>query len=266
MKRILRICCMMLLAAFLLPLTAQADVIYEPFDSFYMQHMNECTYVARRYTAKGPNGTVTIYASPAEPEVKKTYDNGTVLDVSYSYQADDGVIWACCDNWDDGSTGWVPMEYLELIYDGKSFEEEYGDKFVPVEKALDVSTLEDGAIYFWVYPGSKEFIQGPVGIDRGPGLHTSYTDEYGYEWGQCGYFMGIKGHWINLDNPTADYETLYPDVQEETAPMETAPLATEQVEEIKPAGNHEKLTVILAVTAVVAITAVLLVILKKKQK
>ena len=214
----------------------------------------------------GPNGDVTLYTSPEDASVVKTYPNGTVLDVSYSYQADDGVIWACCDNWDDGSTGWVPMEYLELIYDGKSFEEEYGDKFVPVEKTLDVSTLEDGAIYFWVYPGSKEFIQGPVGIDRGPGLHTSYTDEYGYEWGQCGYFMGIKGHWINLDNPPADYETLYPDVQEETAPMETAPLATEQVEEIKPAGNHEKLTVILAVTAVVAITAVLLVILKTKQK
>lgn len=266
MKRMMRFCCMMLLVAFLLPLTVQADVIYEPFDSFYMQHASECTYVARRYTAKGPNGTVTIYVSPSDPEVKKTYDNGTVLDVSYSYQAEDGVLWACCDNWDDGVTGWLPMEYLELIYDGKSFEEEYGEKFIPLEKELDVSALEGASIYFWVYPGSKEFIQGPVGIDRGPSFHASYTDEYGYEWGQCGYFRGIKGHWINLDNPTADYETLYPDLPEETVIPETEPVSTEFVEEIKPAGNGEKLVVILAVAAVVAATAVMLIILKKKQK
>ena len=257
---------MMLLAAFLLPLTAQADVIYEPFDSFYEQHRSECTYVARRFTAKGPNGNVTLYTSPKDSSVEATYVNGTVLDVSYSYQGEDGGLWACCDNWEDGTTGWLPMEYLELIYDGKSFEEEHGDKFVPVEKELDVSALGDGTIYFWVYPGSKEYIQGPAGIERGPSFHTGYTDEYGYEWGQCGYFMGLKGHWINLNNPTADYETLYPDVQEGSDPPETEPYSTEQVEEIKPAGNHEKLTVILAVTAVVAITAVLLVILKKKQK
>ena len=94
MKRILRICCMMLLAAFLLPLTAQADVIYEPFDSFYEQHRRECTYIARNFTAMGPNGDVTLYTSPEDASVVKTYPNGTVLDVSYSYQADDGVIWA----------------------------------------------------------------------------------------------------------------------------------------------------------------------------
>lgn len=266
MKRMMRICCMLLLAAFLLPMTVQADVIYEPFDSFYEEHRRECTYVGRSYTANGLNGDITLYASPVDPKVEKTYANGTALYVSYTYQAADGILWGCCDDWDNNVTGWAPMEYLELIYDGKSFEEEYGDKFIPVEKELDVSALEGASIYFWVYPGSKEFIQGPVGIDRGPSLHTSYTDEYGYEWGQCGYFRGIKGHWVNLNNPTADYETLFPDLPEETIPAETESPATERVDEIKPSGNDEKMTVILAVAAVVAITAVMLVLLKKKQK
>lgn len=266
MKRMMRICCMLLLVVFLLPLIAQADVIYEPFDSFYEQHRRECTYVARRYTAKGPNGDVTLYTSPEDSNVEKIYANGTVLDVSYSYQAEDGVLWACCDNWDDGVTGWIPMAYLELIYDGKSFTEEYGDKFVPVQMSLDTSNLDGKEICFWVYPGSAEYIQVPVGEDYSPEFFNTFTDDHGYEWGQCGYFRGIKGHWINLNDPTADYQTLYPDMPEETAPAETEAAATEQVEEIKPAGNGEKLVVILAVTAVVVATAVMLIVLKKKQK
>ena len=118
MKRMMRICCVMLLVAFLLPLTVQADVIYEPFDSFYMQHASECTYVARRYTAKGPNGTVTIYVSPSDPEVKKTYDNGTVLDVSYSYQAGDGAKYEralSSRNKFRYSIGVIPMQLLNCF-------------------------------------------------------------------------------------------------------------------------------------------------------
>ena len=266
MKRMMRICCVMLLVTFLLPLTARADVIYEPFDNFYMENRDKCTYVSRGYTCKGPNGTATLYKSPVDPETVKTYDNGTVLDVSYSYQADDGVLWACCDNWEDGVTGWVPMDYLELIYDGKSFEEEYGHKFVPAEMSLDTSNLGGKEIYFWVYPGSRDYLLGPLGEDYEPSIFNTYTDENGYEWGQCGYYFGIKYHWINLNNPTADFETLYPNMPEETVPPETEPAATERVEEIKPAGNGEKLVVILAVAAVVASTAVMLIILKKKQK
>ena len=265
MKRIMRICCMLLLVASLLPLSVRADVIYEPFDSFYEQHRRECTYVSRNYTASGPNGNVTLYESPLDPKEEKIYDNGTVLSVSYSYEAVNGVIWACCDNWEDGTTGWVPMEYLELIYDGKSFAEEFGDRFVAVEMNFDISSLNGEAIYFWEYPGCKEPFQGPSGVDNGPTLINTYRDEMGYEWGQCGYYFGIKGHWINLNDPTADYETLYPNQPEETETPETEPAATEQVEEIKPAGNGEKLTVILAVTAVVAVTAVMLVALKKKK-
>ena len=265
MKRIMRFVCMLLLAAFLLPVTVHADVIYEPFDSFYEQHRQECTYISRNYTAAGPNGTVTLYESPVDPEVEKTYDNGTVLSVSYSYEANDGAVWACCDNWDDGSTGWVPMEYLELIYDGKSFAEEYGEKFVPVQVAFEAEELTGKTIYFWEYPGSKDYITVEISADYRPGFQESYTDENGVEWLRCGYFMGIRGMWVNLHNPTADYETLYPNQPEETETPETEPAATEYVEEIKPADNNEKLIVTLAVAAVVVVTAVMLVMLKKKK-
>lgn len=264
MKRIGIFCCVLLLLA-LLPVTAHADVIYEPFDSFYEAHRGECTYVGRSYTATAPNGTLTLYGSPEDPGVEKAYPNGTALYVSYTYQAADGVLWACCDKWDEDVTGWAPMEYLELIYDGISFEEEYGDQFVPVQVTLAAEEWAGKEVYFWQYPGSSTYILMPMEADYLPDFQTSYTDSDGAQWVRCSYYMGIKGYWVNLNDPTADYETLFPDAAEETVPTETEPAPTAMVEEIKPAGNGLKLTVTAAVAAVVIVTAALLIVLKKKR-
>ena len=43
----------------------QADVIWEPENSFYKMHAEECVYHNRNYIANGPDGQVTIYKSPA---------------------------------------------------------------------------------------------------------------------------------------------------------------------------------------------------------
>lgn len=263
MKRNLSIIFLILLVgALVLPMTARADLIYEPRDSFYEENREDCDYVGRSYTAKGPNGDVTIYESPVSPAEEGKAANGTALYVSYTYQDSAGILWACCDLWDDELTGWVPMDYLELIYDGISFEEEYGDQFVSVEIMLEAS---DETVYFWEYPGSRDYIAMPIRGDNGPYFQTSYTDADGNQWARCSYYMGIKGYWVNLSNATADYETLFPDVPEETVPPETQPAATERVEEIVPGGGNLQLVLILAVAAVVAVTALLIVRLKKKQ-
>ena len=265
MKKFTKICCILLLAALLFPMTVRADVIYEPFDNFYEEHRGECTYVGRSYTASGPNGTVTLYESPTNPGVEKVYPNETALYVSYTYQTGDGVLWGCCDKWDDDVTGWAPMEYLELIYDGISFAEEYGDQFVQTQIVMETEEEAGETIYFWEYPGSRDYIDVTITKDYAPEFQTSYTDADGNEWVRCSYYMGIKGYWVNLNNATADYETLFHDAPEETAPAETEAPATEKVAEIVPAGTNLKLTVTLAVAAVVIATAALLVALKKKK-
>ena len=258
------IICVILTAALLLPVTAQADVIYEPFDSFYEAHRRECTYVGRSFTTNGPNGTVTLYTSPMDPGVEAEYSNDMALYVSYTYETADGVLWACCDNWDENVTGWAPMEYLELVYDGQSFAEDYGDQFVPVQSSLNSAELTGKKVYFREYPGSADCIEVEMSADYRPEFYESYTDASGREWGHCGYFMGIKSRWINLSDPTADYETLFP-MPEVTVPAETEPAPTEIVGEIKPAGSSLMLMVTAAVAAVVVVTAVLLVVLKKKK-
>lgn len=265
MKKYVMICCMLLLVLMLLPVTAQADVIYEPFDDFYFSHRGECEYVNRAFTAAGPNGTVTLYVDPLNPAQEKTYPNGTVFTVSYTYESAKGIQWGCCDMWEDGVTGWAPMEYLELIYDGRSFEEEFGDKFVPVYESLDASLLTEQTICFWQYPGSEVTITVEAGEDYLLELYNIYTDDHGNRWGQCGYYFGIKNYWINLDDPSAEPEMVQPTEQEETSP-ETRPVpSAEPVEEIKPAGDSVITVLVIAVASVMAVTAVLLILLKKKR-
>ena len=265
MKKLTRVLCVLILILFLFPMTAKADVIYEPRDSFYEEHREECTYIGRSYTADGPNGTVTLYTSPENSGLEKTCPNGTVLYVSYTYQSADGVLWGCCDYWDEDVTGWVPMEYLELIYDEQSFSEEYADRFESVELTLDDPELTNETVRFWSYPGSRDYVEVPMAESNRPAFQLAYTDESGMQWVRCGYYMGIKGHWINLNNPTADYETLFPDAVEETVPAETEASGTEKVDEIVPGGGNQVLLLGLAVGAVVVVTAALLIALKKKK-
>ena len=265
MKNILKFCCIMLLIILMLPVSARADVIYEPFDDFYMTNRDVCTYEGRGYLTAGPNGMVILYESPINSGVKKTYDNGTALYVSYIYQAEGGVQWACCDNWDDNITGWVPMEYLELIYDSESFAEEYGADFIPVQISLDTVELAGQTVYFWDYPGSENYIEVTLPGDYGPEFYESYTDASGRVWVHCGYFRGIKNKWVNLNEPTATYADMFP-MPVETTTAETETIPPEHVEEIVPATGNLKLVVSVAVVAIVLITAALLVLLKKKIK
>lgn len=271
MKRVLKWMGTLLLAALLVwPLPVRADVIYEPMDSFYEMHRNDCVYVGRSYTANGPNGTVTVYESPESDEVEAVLQNGETVYISYTYSAD-GVNWGCCDEWNAQITGWVPMDYLELIYDGISFSEEYGDQFVDVNGTLG-GAYQGKTIYLWQYPGSKEYgtFDWSGGGDYSLNYSEEYTDAEGNRWGWCAYFMGYKGYWINLDDPTANYETLFPERTEETQPRtETPESNSAAVDEIVPKTPQSERTVkrivIAAVAAVVAVTCVLLFCLKRKK-
>ena len=42
------------------PKDVHADVIWEPEDSFYKMHADDCVYHNRYYIANGPDGKVTV--------------------------------------------------------------------------------------------------------------------------------------------------------------------------------------------------------------
>lgn len=188
-------------------LTVKADVLIEPIDSFYEEHSSECTYVGRSFIANGPDGKVIVYKSPQLPEVVDTWENGREVYIQFSYEDKDGVLWGIYEDY-AGTTGWMPMDYMALIYDSISFQEEYEDQIRDEIGSLD-EIYQDEELMFWKYPGSEEY-QSIQASDYLPDYRWVYEDENGKLWGQVGYYFGIREVWLYLEDPTASYSEIYP--------------------------------------------------------
>lgn len=246
---------------FALALTAHADVIYMPVDTFFDSHMGDCEYVNRSYIANGPGGKVTFYTSPENSTLEGTVPNGEYVYVSYIYTAPDGLRWGCAELWDDWKTtldGWVPMDYLVKIYNSTDFWNEFGDRITDEGGMLSPSAEP---VYFWSYPGS-ESMEADMALEEEylPEYWGTFVDDAGRKWGYIGYYMGIRDCWVCLDALTADYDTLYA----HHAPQAVTEYEiTEPGEEIKPAGIPAG-AALLAVGAVALLSGGLLVWLKKK--
>lgn len=268
MKRIGSFLLFLVLIALVCPLTAQADVIYEPDDNFYQNHYENCTYVNRNFTANGPSGTVTVYKSPESSRVIWTMNNGEAINISYIYTDSEGIQWGICEDWENNLTGWAPMAYLEVIYDNISFWEDYGELLLDEEGQLS-SEYAGQTIYYWSYPGSETGYTLPLSDFEDtylPGYDTVYRDDLGRTWGYISYYFGLRQVWICLDDPTADFNTLYPNgapsvaVTEEAAATEpdaTAPIVPKE-------SISTKVFTIAGVAVLVVVTGVLLTKMKKK--
>jgi len=186
---------------------AKADVIWEPKDSFYKTNSSECEYINRLYTANGPDKAVVVYKSPENPGIVRKYENGTEIRILHTYMDKNGVEWGIYE--ENSQTGWVPMDYLKPVYDYICFEEEFGDKIVEEEGALD-KKYKGLQIYFWNAPGSSRGYTRVIG-DYTPEYVKTYVDEMGRKWGYTFYYMGSRNLWFCLDDPRADFDTLWPD-------------------------------------------------------
>lgn len=188
-------------------LSVHADVIFEPKDSFYEEFSSECEYIGRTFTANGPDGEVILYKSPASDRVIARWENGFKAYISFSYTDDNGVVWGIYEDLSGSQTGWMPMEYMDVVYDSISFREEYQSEFTAQEGTLDEQYLGKD-IYFWKYPGASEGYRIQPSNDM-PRYHSTYVDSQGHTWGNVSYYFGHKNVWICLDQPGAEFDTLY---------------------------------------------------------
>lgn len=241
--------------------SALADVIWVPEDSFYVEHASECTYEGRTYTANGPDGVVILYASPQSSQKIDTWENGHTAYISFIYKDKRGTLWGICE--EDHKSGWVPMEYMDEIYDNVSFAREYESEIQEQDGALDGQYMGKD-IYLWEYPASPDPSVMTVS-DNVPEYYRVYEDSAGHSWGYVGYYYGYRDKWICLDAPDAGMDVLYPD----TAPGigETRPVEKDFTgERIVPEEGQGNAVALAAgmVLLVVAITAGLLFALKQK--
>ena len=240
---------MLLALIFVLALTpaVRADVIFEPQDSFFWDHRGECQYHNRAYFADGPDNVAVVYRSPESSAVAERVKNGGELWISYTYEDKNGISWGYCENYEEDWAGWIPMDYLLLKYDYICFQEEFGDRITGEGGTL---TAPDGEIHFWNYPGSEDSTTFPVDGEYPPEYEAVFTDDAGRSWGYIGYYMAMRNVWVCLDDPTADYRTLYAEAAPQTVTPPVKEQSTEPIE-IRPAGPG--MGTILSVVCVLAI-------------
>ena len=258
MKKMMKMLAALFLALLIVPGMVRADVIFEPWDdAFYDDHREECEYHSRSYTASGPNGEVMVYKSPESASEKGKFDNGQIVWITHIYQAADGIRWGYCEDWEKDIHGWVPMDYLVLIYDGISFEEDYGHQFEEKSGSAMSDALVDQKIWFWQYPGSEDRMEVPIYTDSTLNYDVTFTDPSGTVWVQFSYYMGLRNYWIKLDDPQSPDSDFVAD-QGKT-------VQTPSTDIIVPQGSGATWVAVGAVGATVAVTAVLLIRLKKKK-
>lgn len=206
MKRVLTGCWALALAL-LLAVPARADVIWEPDNSFYARHAEECEHLGRRFHANGAEGFVTLWDAPGGTRVVHQFSNGYTLWVYYQYED-----WACAVVWgDEGEiSGWAPIEDFALRYDYLCFAEEYGDQIQPYDGEFADYDGSPAEIVFYEYPGAPEpkdiweaveILDQLTGREGTSYIASTFTDEEGRTWGYVAYLFGSRNLWFCLDAP-----------------------------------------------------------------
>lgn len=199
------------------PVTAWADLIWTPQDSFYEEHDRDCDYVGRRYYANGDKGYVTVMQRPGEGAILDFIPNGEIFYVSMSYDKGGSGTWGVVQykmdsnnkpvadySWEEGATtGWIDMDSLVVVYDGKSFAEEHAAEIRKTDDAsmLKVTMPDTGRIYLWSYPGSEAPYDQLNSLENQIEFDQTYEDPDGNLWGHTGYYYGRRDFWVNLSDP-----------------------------------------------------------------
>lgn len=263
---------------------ALADVIWEPNDSFYKKHADECKYEDRNYIANGEKGYITVYKDPKSKEVEGYSENGNTFYVSFIYpkSAREDKTWGIIEYQEkekgilarpDGSkkakTGWVKMEEMMASYDHYAFHSQHQDEFVDYNGNFDPFSFED-PILFWTFPGSG-IIRNRIDMSKYRDMEEVklniselYTDAEGKEWGYVGYFFATSG-WICLSDPTNENLPATAIEQDGFIPP-SLPASVDLSDDARDEGETPLAVIIIALVVVlVVVTAVLIRIFYKKK-
>ena len=106
MKKLLTLFLCLLLAASL-PTAALADLIWEPMDDFYFDHMDECRRIDEEFLAEADT---PIYESPQNAAQSGVIRAGETQQITYVWTDSRGIDWGYVEYWKDGMIhGWISL-------------------------------------------------------------------------------------------------------------------------------------------------------------
>ena len=257
MKKLRLLITFLMLAAVLVIFCAPAyaDVIWEPEDSFYTSHSEECEHDESEWYANAKSGETPVYKSPENSSVIAVVKNGEVINISFTYKGEYGIIETT------QYTGWVRLGDLTRKYGNKEFLKEHENDFS--YKTLTLPKKEK--IVAYTYPQSGEIQFDDYHIDEGLSKEEflTYTDAEQRTWVYIPYMLGQKNAWIcvdDCDNANIPAET------DRTPQIYGKDLPTEGEKPKITAVNGTVLAICLAAAAVIITGAVILIVFIKKKK
>lgn len=249
MKRRLLMLFPIVLMVLTMAVPVSADIIWEPDDTFYEAHSDECVYVGRRYQLAGYGGTVTLFRAPGGME-KTTLDNGMECTVQFLWTGK-GIEWGYLMCGLDGGLqeGWAPMDDLSLVYDSQQFRADHAGEIQETTVQVD---FQEAVLYHYPNGTVTETLKEDAGYSTFSDAVTElYTDENGLRWGYIGYYKWVREKWICLDDPMNG--------ERNDGIVPAAPSAAQLRGSVTVRGGVPALPLAAAlVAAVMAVTAVLL--------
>jgi len=261
-----------LFAVCLLCMTAFADIIWEPDNTFYKWHTGACEMVMRSYWVNDTEGYVTVWDKPNGTPLANL-PNGEQVYVHYCYKEEWGLVECTTatlremavtlDEKELPEGGmvafWVPMEALAVSYDVWSFLDEAADAIREESQTIHMGN-KNYCVY--AYPGGPCTAQIKASaMNRLTTLQVSliYEDEAGRVWGSVSRGLpGKEQPWFCL----SDLEN------SELSEIDRQPLfypAATGVPPLPMAGSNVTAWALLAVVLLCGVTAVLIVRMRKRR-
>jgi len=183
----------------LMPLTAYADIIYEPDNDFYKQYKTQIKDLGRSFAANGEDGSLSVKKEPGAKDDISKLDNGAVTYIRYSCLYN-GEFWGFTEEY----SGWVKLDQMLVLYDYITFDEEHHDEYYNYS-GIYKEIIETRSAIVWPWPGADNYIKRFDNLDAGHySASYAYMDGDGREWGFVTYIYGYRNVWLCLSEPTND--------------------------------------------------------------
>lgn len=141
-------------------ISAYADTIAEPDNSFYRSNYKNCEYIHWRTFEVTEDSS--LLRSPLRDNISGYIKKGETVSVGFTYTDDEGIVWGCCSFWERlenerSKDGWVEMTKLSEIYNVFTFLDEHESKLIDYSGELDEYIPKERVI-LWKYPFSEECV------------------------------------------------------------------------------------------------------------
>ena len=226
------------------PLSASADVIFEPDNDFYGRHSDECTYFNRSCIA---GADTYLWDAPNLVTGGQSAQEGEQIYISFVYT--DRT--ESSGGWRNYLDQWILMAICILNTEARNSWRNIQEKYMKMNR---ICFQAEQYLYHASYPESGDIDQADASVMDDYEITTFYTDPDGRLWGYSAYMYGSRDIWICLSD-MAD-TNIHRRVEHELIPAQEVDAS--QIAAVKESGQFSVLFLVIPVIIIAGIAGFLI--------